>query len=821
MKISKKIYLLMLVALAFIVSCDDDDELYPLLGDDPRNISEIIEESPSLSTLLSALSQAGLDETLRETTTYTVFAPENDAFAGIDVSSLSEEELENVLLNHVLSTVTADFTSTMTTGYLTTMATGPEDYNLSFFVDANSELRFNGVASLVDGLYDLGATNGILHTVNGILLPPTVVDHALANPNYSSFAAAVEAAGLTDALMEDGPYTIFAPSNSAFEAFMTQLNGAFGWSALEDIPLDILQEVVNYHVVNESNLLSGEFDGSIQTTSQGEGFTLNADLIDDASYTNAGIELTDIQGINGVVHGIDKVLLPDSVFQSVLDATLNIVERCNDRGFTAFLDAAEIAGLTSSLSADNITAFVPNNDAFVALLAVSESFSSLEDFDTPEEIATLTDLLNYHLYAGQLMAGDLTDGQEITTIYGDTFTVDLTGDEPKLIPTFEEAIPSAIVNSNIGATNGIIHELNRVMIPDELVNALGMPTSGGGVCPVGDPALVFFDWDANGPWWGNVNPENDAAHSLDGSSYGRANFQTGGTGWQDLFWRNGSTMNGQDVVGSNINDYSLKFDLKTIEPLTAGMFRIRFHDGDGVDAFYNWQPWNDTGQPFETDGWETIEIPLAVLGVPDFSLIDQEFGMAFEGADVLLNFAIDNVRFDTPGCGGPDPVDDPNLVFFDWDANGPWWGNVNAENDAAISLDGTNYGRANFQTGGTGWQDLFWRNSSTLNGQNTVGSNVNDYVLKFDLYTIEPLSAGMFRIRFHDGDGVDAFYDWQPWNDTGEPLDTEESWTTITIPCSVLGVPDFSLIDQEFGMAFEGADVLLNFAIDNVRFEAL
>src|SRR5690606_41121655 len=87
-------------------------------------------------------------------------------------------------------------------------------------------------------------------------------------------------------------------------------------------------------------------------------------------------------------------------------------------------------------------------------------------------------------------------------------------------------------------------------------------------------------------------------------------------------------------------------DLKTIDPLTQGQFRIRFRDGDGVDAFYDWAPWMDSGEPFETDGWQTITIPCAVLGVPDFSLVDQEFGMAFDGADVFLNFAIDNVRFE-------------------------------------------------------------------------------------------------------------------------------------------------------------------------------
>ena len=826
MKISKTIYRLLFVAITVCAlnSCDEDDEIFPQLNTSVKNITEITSEHTELSSLLSALKQTGLDSTLRATTTYTVFAPNNSSFSGLDLTAMSNDSLRNILLNHVLSTVTPDFTSAMTTGYLTTMATGPGGTNLSFFTNTAGSLRFNGMASLVSGQYDIGATNGIVHIVDALLAPPTVVDHVNANPDYSNFAEAIDKAELHDILSSSSDlYTVFAANNTAFEKFMMDANNAFGWESLDDIPLETLQQVVLHHVVAGENIISSLIGGAERTTMQGESLAIGDTEIDDASYDNATIQLTDIQGVNGIIHEIDKVLLTESVFQSILGATLNMIERSNDRDFTLFLAAVEKIGMTSMLATDNLTAFAPNNDAFGALFAIAENFESLDDFDTPEEIQLLTDLINYHLYAGQLMSSDLVDGGSVETIYSDTFSVDLSGDFPRLKPSFGEAIPSGIVTENIGATNGIIHEINRVLVPNALVSALGIQTSEGGVCPVGDTNLVFFDWDANSPWWGNVTAENDPGLSLDGSSYGRANFQTGGTGWQDLFWRNDpGTFNGATTVGANINDYALKFDLNVVEPLTAGMFRIRFHDADGVDAFYDWAPWNDTGEAFTTDGWETIEIPLSVLGVSDFSLIDAEFGMAFEGADVLLNFAMDNVRFDTPGCGGPDPVADANLVFYDWDANGPWWGNVNPENDPALSLDGTSYGRANFQTGGTGWQDLFWRNdASTFHGAATVGSNTSAYVLKFDINTLEPLTAGMFRIRFNDADGVDAFYDWAPWTDTGEAFDTEGSWTTISIPCSALGVPDFSLVDAEFGMAFEGADVLLNFAIDNVRFEAL
>jgi len=777
----KKYYLVILAVVAGLASCDKDDEIYPQLGDDPRNLSEIISETQNLSSLYGALESSGLDSTLRSTTTYTVFAPNNSAFDEVDISGLSETELENILLNHILSTTTADFSSTLSTGYTATMAIGPEENNLSLFLNTEGGISLNGTASVIANSSDIGSTNGVLHQIDGVLLPPTVYDHTQANPNFSMLSEAIELAGLDEALSTTAtdnelyPFTVFAPTNAAFENFMMQLNGAFGWENLSDIPADILQEVLEHHVVSGANTLSAVIAETEQTTLQGEILTISADaVISDASYTNTNFTTTDIQGINGVVHGVDKVLLPEDVFQQILGATLNLKERSEDRGYSSFLAAVEKAGLTSILEDEEqeLTAFVPNNDAFTALFAQITNFESLNDFESEEELEALSNLLMYHLREGALMSSQLTDGGEITTLFEEEIiTADLTGENARLRPSFEDAIPSGIVNSNIGATNGLIHEINRVLIPNSLVPVLGIPSDEGGKCPVGDEELVFFNWDDKGIYWGNVTSENDASLSPDGSSYGRANFQTGGTGWQDLFWRNDDTFYGADVVSDNLEDYVLKFDINVIEPISEGMFRIRFNDSDGVDAFYDWQPWNDTGEPYTTDGWETVEIPLSVLGVPDFSLVDAEFGMAFEGADVLLNFAIDNVRFDTPGCGGPEPVANSEAVFFDWDGKDPYWGNTTVENDPSISLDGSNYGRTNFQTEGTGWQDLFWRNDDTFFGADMVGSNLDDYNLKFDIYTLEPLSEGMIRIRFNATSGVDAFYDWQPWNDTGEAFD--------------------------------------------------
>lgn len=829
MKKNKIFYLLMLLVLTVFSSCQKDDELYPQLGDDPRNIAEVLEQNPDLSKVSEAVGQTSLDSLFRHSSTYLFFAPNNAAFSGVDLSTMSEAQINNLLLNHVVSTTTADFVSNLSTGYVTTMATGPDGESLNVFINKEN-LSVNGNASFVSGSYDIGTTNGVIHVVDSLVAPPSLVDQAKANPNYSMLAEAIKLAGLTDALSavdpenDNYPMTLFAPTNTAFENLMARLNGAFGWESLSEVPTETLQQILMYHVVTGENTLAALVPGTEFTAMDGNTFSTDDNsVISDASYDTANIVLTDIQAINGVMHGIDKVLLPESVFQSILGATLDIRARAEDKGYSTFLAAAEKAGLTDILENDELSAFIPNNDAFVALFAVVENYNSLDDFDTPEDLDLLKNLLTYQLHSGTLMTSQLTDGGEISTLNGNSFKVDLSGDSPRLKPTYADAIPAAIVQANIGATNGVIHEINRVLVPGDMASTLGFPSDEGGICPVGDTNLVFFDWDSNGSWWGNVTAENNPVISLDGTSYGRANFDTGGTAWVDLFWRNDpATFNGASVVSSNIDEYSLKFDINVMEPISAGQFRIRFNNSNGEDVFYNWEPWNETGEPFSTDGWETIEIPLSVIGVEDFSEVNAEFGMAFEGADTHLDFAIDNVRFDTPGCGGPDPVQNTDAVFYDWDTGNTsqWWGNVAAESDPTVTLDGSSYGRANFQTGGTGWVDLFWRNDiSTFNGANIVGSDIENYVLKFDIATFEPINKGTFRIRFHASSAEDAIYDWAPWQDTGEDFSTDGQWTTITIPLSLIGQSDYSLVDQEFGMAFEGADILLNFAIDNVRFE--
>lgn len=171
---------------------------------------------------------------------------------------------------------------------------------------------------------------------------------------------------------------------------------------------------------------------------------------------------------------------------------------------------------------------------------------------------------------------------------------------------------------------------------------------------------------------------------------------------------------------------------------------------------------------------------------------------------------------------GVDPVADPALVFFDFDALGLWWGDTGGpENDPALSLDGTNYFRANKDC--NGWTGFFWRNGQNGFPGPTIGTDVNNYVLKFDINTIEPITGGEFAWRLKGSSG-DFWYRWKPWEGPGTY--TSGGWVTITIPVNQFSdgtnfIADLATITEDFGVAFNAGASKVNVCIDNVRFEHL
>lgn len=299
-----------------LISCEENrDEM-----DGPRSIYELAASDPDLSNLRAAIDKAGLASTLDGNGTFTVFAPSNAAFTSFlnengfaNLEAVPVSALKEILLNHVLSSkvMAAD----VSTGYVSTMAKGSasDTRNLSMYINTASGVKINGVSTVTQT--DINATNGIIHKVDKVIGLPTIVTHALANPNFTSLAAALTRNDMPDFVgilngTSNSPFTVFAPTNAAFGSLLTEL----GVSSLAAIPGGTLENVLKYHVVTGANVASTNLVNNMNVaTFQGGSFTINLNngaKITDANGRVSNIIATDVQCANGIIHAIDKVILP-------------------------------------------------------------------------------------------------------------------------------------------------------------------------------------------------------------------------------------------------------------------------------------------------------------------------------------------------------------------------------------------------------------------------------------------------------------------------------------------------------------------------------
>lgn len=318
----KAIPALLAVALSvFFVGCSEDDIMDDNnINPTPKSIVDVALETPELSILVEAVQAADLVDALADlSATYTVLAPTNDAFTELlgDLGLTKEEllaspDLADILLFHVID---GEVRSTdLTEGYVKTLNTsGPDGTSPDLRVVVEGGVTFNGSSTVATA--DVDADNGVIHIINKVMLAPTVVDLALSNEAFTSLVAALTAADNTtdfvSVLSGDGPFTVFAPTNDAFQAL---LDSDPSWNVLTDIPVEIREAVLTYHVTTAGNVLAGTLtqDQAIATL---EGSDLEVDLTSGAQLkTESGqtvnIIITDVQGTNGVVHVVDAVLVP-------------------------------------------------------------------------------------------------------------------------------------------------------------------------------------------------------------------------------------------------------------------------------------------------------------------------------------------------------------------------------------------------------------------------------------------------------------------------------------------------------------------------------
>lgn len=311
-KFNLKSIALMMVAVVVLASCkkDETEDMTPTPLPQEKNIVETAQSLPQFSILVDAVVKAGLADALQAEGPFTVFAPTNDAFEilfaqlGVSgVEDLTAEQLAPILLYHVVGAkvMAADVMS----GYIPTLNTSaPNNTSVLILADASKGVQLNGNVNVT--ATDVMASNGVIHVIDKVLLPTDIVDIAIQNSNFSILVEAVVKADLVDALKAEGPFTVFAPTNAAFEALFTTL----GVSGIADLTAEQLTPILLYHVVS----------GNIRAADVSSGMvpTLNPDAKIDIMVSDMGVKLngtsnviaTDVQGTNGVIHAIDAVILP-------------------------------------------------------------------------------------------------------------------------------------------------------------------------------------------------------------------------------------------------------------------------------------------------------------------------------------------------------------------------------------------------------------------------------------------------------------------------------------------------------------------------------
>lgn len=422
----------------------------PPSGDAPaaeRTIAAIAAGDARFSTLVAAATRVGLVDTLNGPGTFTIFAPTNDAFtdSGLTtaaIAALTDEQLRAVLAYHGL--VTEVPSSAIAAGPVTTIA------GFTAFIGTTGGVTINGGNAVMGGANvvtaDVEASNGVIHIIDRVLLPPTIPQLAVYG-GLSTLAGAVSSAGLADDLSAPGPFTVFAPTNAAFAELPAVPTGA------------ALEQVLLYHVVNSSVLSTGipARANSLATNRFGNNLTLLFNTSSGVTINGAAtVQVADLRATNGVVHVVSDVILPMNVVQAATAAGLT--------GLTgAVTAAAPIPGsgggaatpVAAALAADApYTVFAPTNAAFTAAMPVTSTLSP----------AQLRDVLLFHVlnpttFTSPVLSTALPGtATPLDTINGADIAFNPTG------PTFQtqSVVPSLL---DIHVTNGVIHVINGVMIP--------------------------------------------------------------------------------------------------------------------------------------------------------------------------------------------------------------------------------------------------------------------------------------------------------------------------------------------------------------------
>ena len=453
-----------------------------------RDIVELAVATDDLSILVQALTKFDdLVEALSDNSgQYTVFAPTNEAFADLlgivgqeELDDIPESVLRRILEYHVVSGTAAASGDLSDGQEIATLLEGE-----SVKVTLGSSVQIDN-ATVVTA--DVNAINGVVHIVDAVLVPSleasivnTVVEPAYFNADFTTLTSAVVKADLLSTLIDsESSFTVFAPTNAAFEAA--------GITTLDDYSSEQLADVLLYHVLDfeaDQEAVAALGTGSAVPSLGGNSYlSINADGI----FLNgiSQVVATDIAADNGVVHVIDRTLLPPS--SNIVDIAV-AASQATEAEFGQLV--AALTAVENDASAPNLITVLSDADAAFTVFAPTDAaFQTLYDAvgDQDEDgDADITDLvsaaggleviasvLQYHVVSGRVFSTDipnLLDGSSdvsVSTVLTDaSFTLNsdltITATDGALGIGLDNA---AIIGTNILGTNGVIHTIDQVILP--------------------------------------------------------------------------------------------------------------------------------------------------------------------------------------------------------------------------------------------------------------------------------------------------------------------------------------------------------------------
>jgi len=401
----------------------------------PGDNVQALSAYPRFSSLVGAVAGAGLAGTLADGSGdgFTIFAPTNSAFSMVDLSGLSAQQIADTLTYHVVS-------GQLSAADVVALPSARTVEGSAIAIDASDGVTLNGSSMIT--YTDFETSNGVIHVIDQVLsIRSTVVDQAIAAGSFTTLAGALSATGLAAALDGNGPFTVFAPTDDAFDLLPAGL--------IDSLSAEQLSDILLYHVAG-AELMAADVmmaDGASALS----GGSIDIAVKDGTVVIDGRVQVTqtDITADNGVIHVIDAVMIDGAFPGTVVDALI-ASPRFSD--LVGAVVSADLAGALSS--APDLTVFAPTNDGFMRLPE-----GLVAGLDTP----TLSAILQYHVLgsrvdaAGAVAAAGSPDAN-VGTLLGET--INLGVDQTVVINGRAQ-----VEYADIHASNGVIHAIDSVYLP--------------------------------------------------------------------------------------------------------------------------------------------------------------------------------------------------------------------------------------------------------------------------------------------------------------------------------------------------------------------